>query len=98
MEYLKTCVFKFMVASDPKDKLRLGNVISTILKLTSQERAEVDNMLAWESNKIVGLDDGITSIASFASSSLESIFVLHSEQQAPGTHLTWRTLCRINNV
>ena len=45
MEYLKTCVYRFMATSDLSERKRLFPVISTILKLTSQERGAISNSL-----------------------------------------------------
>ena len=67
-EYLKACVYGYMVSDDPKDKIRLANVISTILKLTLREKAEVDRSLARDSSSSRGIDEGLSTIAGIASS------------------------------
>ena len=69
MELLKTCVYKFMISTDAKDKIRLSNVVCTILKLTSQEKQEVMNILDKEVHQVnLGVDEGLTNLATFATS------------------------------
>jgi hypothetical protein len=64
-----------MTCTDPRDRHRLGHVISTVLKLTAAECAEVEQVLVREEKKSrLGVDEGLTNIASFAATSLESLF------------------------
>lgn len=46
MEYLKNCIFKYMCSTELSERKRLYPVISTILKLTSQELALIENAFA----------------------------------------------------
>ena len=68
MELLKTCVYKFMISADVKDKIRLSNVICTILKLTNEEKNEVMIILEKELHQIKGVDESLTNLATFATS------------------------------
>jgi len=45
MEYLKTCVYRFMASTELSERKRLFPVISTIMKLTSQEKATIEAAL-----------------------------------------------------
>lgn len=45
MEYLKTCVYRFMASTELSERRRLYPVIATILKLTSQEKVAVESAL-----------------------------------------------------
>lgn len=45
MEYLKTCVYRFMASTELSERRRLYPVIATILKLTSLEKAAVEAAL-----------------------------------------------------
>ena len=85
MEYLKTCVYKFMISTDTKDKIRLSNVISTILKLTAQEKEEIMHLLERELNQFKGVDEGLTHLASFASSFFSSSTVASHTHNAGTT-------------
>jgi hypothetical protein len=51
-------VYKFMSSVDPSEKQRLSPVISTILKLTSAERAQVDAALRPPDGDLAGTDLG----------------------------------------
>ncbi len=74
-EYLKTCVYRFMIATDPMDRVRLGRVITALLNLTSQECAETEHALTKEAEKVhLGMDESLSTIASFATSSWETLF------------------------
>lgn len=44
IEYLKTCVFRFMASSNASEKQRLAPVISTILNFTSSERHQIEEL------------------------------------------------------
>lgn len=73
-EYLKNCIYKYMICTDPKDKLRLSNVVCAVLKLTDQEKTEVKEVLDRESSNLIGVDESLSSIASLATTSFESLF------------------------
>ena len=52
-EYLKNCVYRFMATTEFSERRRLAPVISTILKLTTQEKKAIEAALvASESNDI----------------------------------------------
>ena len=84
-EYLKNCIFKYMITTDPIDKLRLSNVVCAVLKLTDKEKAAVKEVLDRESSSLVsvGMDESLTSIASLATTSFESLFGTTSQGQPP---------------
>ncbi|RYG69017.1 hypothetical protein EON64_03805 [archaeon] len=44
IEYLKTCVFRFMASSSASERQRLAPVISTILNFTSSERHQIEEL------------------------------------------------------
>mmetsp|Transcript_16322 Transcript_16322/g.15637 ORF Transcript_16322/g.15637 Transcript_16322/m.15637 type:complete len:964 (+) Transcript_16322:207-3098(+) len=44
-EYLKNCVYRFMATTEHSERKRLAPVISTILKLTSQEKKAIEQAL-----------------------------------------------------
>jgi len=46
MEYLKTCVYRFMASTELSEKKRLYPVISTILRLTTQEKTAIESAMA----------------------------------------------------
>jgi len=46
LEYLKTCVYRFMATTELSERKRLYPVIATIMKLTSHERAAIEASLA----------------------------------------------------
>ena len=46
MEYLKTCVYRFMATTELSERKRLYPVIATIMRLTSQEKATIESALA----------------------------------------------------
>lgn len=46
MEYLKTCVYRFMATTELSERKRLYPVISTIMKLTSHEKTSIEAALA----------------------------------------------------
>jgi len=50
MEYLKNCIYRFMSTNEVSEKKRLFPVISTILKLTSNEKKQIEIALAVEEN------------------------------------------------
>ena len=50
MEYLKNCIYRFMSTTEVSEKKRLFPVISTILKLTSNEKKQIEIALAVEEN------------------------------------------------
>lgn len=58
-EYLKNCVYRFMATTEHSERRRLAPVISTILKLTSQEKKHIDWALSQGDT-----DDSMTSLAS----------------------------------
>ena len=61
-EYLKNCVYHFMAAKEHSERRRLAPVISTILKLTAQEKKAIDSALQLsESNDLGGTIGAITS-------------------------------------
>ena len=61
-EYLKNCVYHFMAAKEHSERRRLAPVISTILKLTAQEKKAIDAALQLsESNDLGGTIGAITS-------------------------------------
>jgi cob(I)alamin adenosyltransferase len=74
MEYLKNCVFKFMSSVDASEKRRLYPVIATILKLTSQEMKQVEYAFNVSEQRENELQSTLTSIGSFATSSLGSFW------------------------
>jgi hypothetical protein len=74
MEYLKNCVFKFMSSVDASEKRRLYPVIATILKLTSQEMKQVEYAFNVTEQRENELQSTLTSIGSFATSSLGSFW------------------------
>jgi GRIP domain len=59
-EYLKNCVYRFMATTEHSERKRLAPVISTILKLTSQEKRHIDYALSQGDG-----DDNIATLASF---------------------------------
>ena len=59
-EYLKNCVYRFMASTEHSERKRLAPVISTILKLTSQEKKQIEYALAQGDG-----DDNIATLASF---------------------------------
>lgn len=46
MEYLKTCVYRFMATTELSERKRLYPVIATLMKLTSQEKGAIETALA----------------------------------------------------
>lgn len=44
-EYLKNCVFRFMVTKDQSEQRRVSPVIATILQFTTEERQEVEEAM-----------------------------------------------------
>lgn len=64
MEYLKNCIYRFMATTEISEKLRLFPVISTILKLTSDEQATIEGALrASEAEEILGVS--VSSLGAF---------------------------------
>jgi len=60
-EYLKNCVYHFMAAKEHSERRRLAPVISTILKLTAQEKKAIDAALQLsESNDLGGTIGALT--------------------------------------
>jgi hypothetical protein len=51
MEYLKTCVYRFMATTEVSERKRLFPVIATIMRLTSAEKATVEAALASAENQ-----------------------------------------------
>ena len=66
MEYLKNCVYKYMVSTSASERQRLAPVICTILKFTGAERKIVISFLTSgeTTGEINGTLSGIGSIAS----------------------------------
>ena len=61
-EYLKNCVYRFMAAREHSERRRLAPVISTILKLTSQEQKAIDTaLLSSEANDIGEITTSVAS-------------------------------------
>ena len=74
MEYLKNCMLKFMSSSDLSEKRRLYPVIATILKLTAQEMRSIEVAFQVCEERENEFQNTITSIGSFASSSIGSLW------------------------
>jgi GRIP domain len=72
MEYLKNCVYRFMATTEHSERKRLAPVISTILKLTSQERRNIQ--VALSANDVEEVEAALTSLGAIATSSLQSLF------------------------
>ena len=64
-EYLKNCVYRFMATTEHSERRRLAPVISTILKLTSQEKRTIDTALAAGDSEEM---DTLATIGAFTSS------------------------------
>jgi hypothetical protein len=51
-EYLKNCVFRFMVTKDQSEQQRVSPVIATILQFTTEERQEVEQAMKASSSAL----------------------------------------------
>lgn len=68
-EYLKNCVYRFMATTEHSERKRLAPVISTILKLTSQEKKAIEQALTvGEGDSSVNSFDTLTSFGLYAGS------------------------------
>jgi len=74
MEYLKNCVYKFMCSTEISDRKRLVPVIATILKFTQQEIRQVDASMHIVEEREHEFENTISSIGSFATSSLSGLW------------------------
>ena len=50
LEYLKKCVYQFMIADEPNERLTLVDPICTILKLSPSETSRVKKVANYEAN------------------------------------------------
>jgi hypothetical protein len=68
-EYLKNCVYRFMATTEHSERKRLAPVISTILKLTSQEKKAIEQALTvGEGDSSVNSFDTLASFGLYAGS------------------------------
>ena len=67
MEYLKNCIYRFMVSSEHSEKMRLYPVVATILRFTSDEVNAIQESL--ENQEFVSSEGAIADISSYAVSS-----------------------------
>jgi len=74
MEYLKTCVLRFMSSTEAADRRRLYPVIAALLKLTPQEVGTVEAALRASEERDNEFQNTLSSIGSFASTSLGSFW------------------------
>jgi len=74
MEYLKNCVFKYMVSIELSEKKRLYPVIATILKLTNHEILMIESAFNQNEQRDNEFEQTINSISSFASSSFGKLW------------------------
>jgi len=74
MEYLKNCVFKYMVSIELSEKKRLYPVIATILKLTNHEILMIESAFNQNEQRDYEFEQTINSISSFASSSFGKLW------------------------
>jgi GRIP domain len=72
MEYLKNCVYRYMATTEHSERKRLAPVICTILKLTSQERRNIQTALS--ANEVEEVEAALSSLGAMATSSFQSIF------------------------
>ena len=73
-EYLKSCVYRYMTTSELSEKKRLAPVIATILKLTAEEKSNIDHVLREEQASVEDIADSITSISNSFFESAASLF------------------------
>lgn len=74
MEYLKNCVYKYMISIELSEKKRLYPVIATILKLTNHEISMIENAYNQNEQRDNEFEQTINSISSFATSSFGKLW------------------------